>query len=146
MWEPSTSASVMRMTLPYRSLPMSKSSEPMPAAERDDQRLDLLVREHLVEPRLLDVQDLALERQDRLVAAVASLLRGAAGRIALDDVELGPVLVALGAVRELAREAGARQHALAADHLARLAGSLARGRGIHRLPDDGLRDRGFSSQ
>ena len=36
-------------------------------AERGDDRLDLLVVEHLVEARLLDVQDLAAQRQDRLV-------------------------------------------------------------------------------
>ena len=44
-------------------------------AERGDQRLDLAVREHLVEARLLDVENLALEREDRLRAAVAALLR-----------------------------------------------------------------------
>ena len=43
-------------------------------AERGDHRADLLAAQHLVEPRLLDVQDLALDRQDRLEAAVASLL------------------------------------------------------------------------
>jgi hypothetical protein len=44
------------------------------AAERGDQRDDLLRRQHLLEPRLLDVQDLAPQRQDRLVLAVAPLL------------------------------------------------------------------------
>ena len=44
------------------------------AAERRDHRLDLVAAQHLVEARLLDVQDLALDRQDRLESPVASLL------------------------------------------------------------------------
>ena len=48
------------------------------AAERRDHRLDLVAAEHLVEPRFLDVEDLALERQDRLEAPIASLLGRAA--------------------------------------------------------------------
>ena len=60
-----------------------------PGAERRDERPDLGGREHLVEPRLLDVQDLAAQREDRLELAVAALLRAAAGAVALDDEELG---------------------------------------------------------
>ena len=45
------------------------------ATERRDDQLDLLVTQHLVEARLLDVQDLALDRQDRLVPPVAAHLR-----------------------------------------------------------------------
>ena len=58
-------------------------------AERGDQRLDLLVLQHLVDPRLLDVEDLAAQRQDRLGRAVAALLGRAAGGVALDDEQLG---------------------------------------------------------
>src|SRR5205814_2952434 len=47
---------------------------------------------------------LAAQRQDRLEPAVAALLRRAAGRIALDDVELALGGVALLAVGELARQ------------------------------------------
>ena len=57
-------------------------------ADRGDERLDLGVREHLVDPVLLDVDDLAAERQDRLRVPVAALLRGAARGVALDDEEL----------------------------------------------------------
>src|SRR4030095_2160229 len=56
-----------------------------PRAERGYERLDLAVAEHLVEPRLLDIQNLSLEGQDGLVLPVASLLSRTAGRIALDD-------------------------------------------------------------
>ena len=62
-------------------------------------------REHLVEARALDVQDLPLERQDRLELPVAPLLGRAAGAVSLDDVELGVGRVARLAVGELAREA-----------------------------------------
>ena len=103
---------------------MSKLS-PMPGAERDDQRPDVLAREDLVEARLLDVEDLAAERQDRLEAAVAALLGRATGRVALDEVELAPGRVALLAVGELARQGHALEGALADDEVARLAGGLA---------------------
>jgi hypothetical protein len=52
---------------------MSNSSF-TPGAERRDHAADLLVGEDLVEPRLLDVQDLAADGQDRLEAPVAALL------------------------------------------------------------------------
>ena len=58
------------------------------AADRGDDRADFLVRQHLVDARLLDVDDLAAQRQDRLEVALASLLGRAAGRVALDEIEL----------------------------------------------------------
>src|SRR4029078_12009550 len=67
-------------------------------AERRNHRLDLVAGQHLVETRLLDVQNLALDRQDCLETAVASLLRGTAGGLAFDDVQLalrGGVVLAL---------------------------------------------------
>ena len=108
----------------------------MPAPERDDQRPDVLAREHLVEPRLLDVEQLAAQRQDRLEATVAALLRRAAGRVALDDVELGLRRIALLAVRELARKREAVERALADDEVARLAGRLSGPGGSEALLDD----------
>src|SRR6202008_1628815 len=58
-------------------------------ADGGDQRADLVVGENLDQSGLLDVEDLALDRQDRLEHAVAALLGRAAGRVALDDEELG---------------------------------------------------------
>ena len=107
-----------------------------PGAEGDDQRPDVLAREDLVEARLLDVQDLAAQRQDRLEAPVAALLGGATGRVALDDVELAPRRVALLAVGELARQRQPVERALAEDEVARLAGGLAGARGREALLDD----------
>ena len=111
------------------------------AAERRDHRLDLVAAEHLVEPRLLDVQNLALERQDRLEAPIAALLGGPACRLALDDVELAQRRIALLAVGELARQRAAVERAFAADQIARLARRFARPRGIDRLADDPPCDR-----
>ena len=47
-----------------------------------------VVAEHLVETGLLDIQNLAFERQDGLVLPVTTLLGRTTGRIALDDVDL----------------------------------------------------------
>ena len=77
-------------------------------AQRRDQRGDLLRADELVEARALDVEDLALQRQDRLELAVAALLGRAAGGIALDQVELAQRRIALLAIGELARQAHRR--------------------------------------
>ena len=58
------------------------------AAQRRDQRADFGRRDHAVEPRALDVEDLALQRQDRLRAAVAALFGRATCRVTLDDEDL----------------------------------------------------------
>src|SRR5258705_1051966 len=52
-------------------------------SQRGDERADFGGREHLVEARLLHVEDFSLERQDGLSAPVAALLGGTAGGIAL---------------------------------------------------------------
>ena len=80
-----------------------------PGPEGGDDVADLLRGERLVEARLLDVQDLAPQRQDRLEGPVAALLGRAAGRVALDEVELAPLGVPLLAFGELARAARPRR-------------------------------------
>ena len=90
---------------------------------------------------LLGVDELAAQRQDGLEAAVAALLGGAAGGVALDDVELGERGIALGAVGELAGQAAAGERALA-DGLAGLARGLAGAGGVEGLVDDALGDGG----
>ena len=64
-----------------------------------------------MQPRLLDVQDLAADRQDRLRGGVARLLGGAAGRVTLDDEQLGRRRVVELAVGELAGQAAALEEA-----------------------------------
>ena len=107
-------------------------------AERGDQRADLLAAQHLVEARALDVEDLAAQRQHGLEFAVAALLGGAAGRVALDDEQFGLRRIALLAVGELAGQRGDVERALAPGQLARLARGFARGGGLDHLADDGL--------
>ena len=106
------------------------------AAERGDHGADFFVAQHLVVARLLDVEDLALERQDGLEAAIAALLGGAAGALALDQVELAAVGVALAAVGQLAGQAAAVERALAAGQVAGLARRLAGARRFNGLVDD----------
>ena len=108
-------------------------------AERGDQRADLLARQHLVEARPLDIEDLAAQRQHRLEGAVARLLGAAAGAIALDQEQLGLGGIALLAVGELAGQRRDVERALAPRQLARLARRLARGRGLDDLLHDGAR-------
>jgi hypothetical protein len=133
MWLPSTSASVIRMILWYRALAMSKDSRSLSSSSR--------LRPHLVEPRPLHVQDLALERQDGLELPVAALLGRAAGRIALDDEQLAVGRVLLGTVGQLAGQRASVQGALAPDQFLGLAGRFARARRVQRLGDDLAGDR-----
>src|SRR5262249_31554640 len=58
------------------------------ATERGYQRAYLCRGEHLVEARLLHVQDLALQRQDGLSSAIPPLFGGSTGRVTLDDENL----------------------------------------------------------
>jgi len=58
-------------------------------AQRLDHRADLFRVQHAVHARAFDVEDLALQRQDRLDIAVAALLGGATGGVTFDNVEFG---------------------------------------------------------
>lgn len=107
-----------------------------PGAEGRDQRLDLLVLQDLVDPRLLDVEDLASDREDRLVLRVASGLGRAAGGVTLDDEDLALGGVVRLAVGQLARQGRRLQEALAAGEVAGLAGRHARGGRLDGLADD----------
>src|SRR5438876_974139 len=69
--------------------------------ERGDQVTDLLGGEDLVFAGLLDVEDLAAQRQDRLDAAATSTFRGTTGGIALHQVDLAQARVAFGAIGQL---------------------------------------------
>ena len=81
------------------------------AAERADDVLQLLVREQLLATRLLRIEHLAAQRQDRLRRAVTALLGGPSGGVSLDDEELGVAPRRRKAVAELAGqcEAAARR-------------------------------------
>ena len=97
---------------------------------------NVLARQDLVEPRLLDVQELAAQREDGLEAAVAALLRRTSGRIALHDVQLAASGVALLTVGKLAGQGHPVQRPLPDHEVAGLACRLAGPGGGQALLDD----------
>ncbi|KAF1027129.1 MAG: hypothetical protein GAK37_02513 [Pseudomonas sp.] len=108
------------------------------AAQRGDQRSDFLRRNHLVETSLLDVEDLALQRQDGLGATVTTLLGGPASRVTFHQVQLGEGRVFFLAVRQFARQAGDIQRTLAAGHFTSLARRFTGTGSVDHLADHQL--------
>src|SRR5581483_12017885 len=104
-----------------------------------DQRLDLLVLQHPVDPGPLDVEDLPPDRQDRLELPVPRLLGRAAGGVALDDEQLRLAGIARGAVGQLARHRRRLQQRLAPGQVAGLAGGHPGPGGLGHLRHDLLR-------
>src|SRR6266566_1734315 len=74
---------------------------------------DFVVLKDLVQPRFLDVYELAANRQNGLKLSVAALLGRAAGGITFDDVQLRIRRVAVGAIGQFARQAPAGQRRFA---------------------------------
>ncbi len=105
-------------------------------AERQNQRADFVAGQHFVEASFLDVENLALERENRLELAIAPLLGGAAGRISLDDEQLAQRGIFLGAIGQFPRQAASVQGTFPADELFGLAGCFAGTGRIYRLTDD----------
>ena len=109
------------------------------AADGRDHAADFLVGQHLVFARFIGVDDLAAQGEDGLELAVAAALGAAAGRIALDEVQLAALDDLARAVAELARQSAAGEDALAvAEEGLGLAGRLAglgrqHGLGDHQL-------------
>ncbi len=109
-------------------------------ADGGDHRPDLVVLERLLQVGLLDVQDLAAQRQNGLEAAVAPLFGRAAGRVALDDEELGFFGLFGLAVGQFAGQVVGLERVLPPHQLTRLAGRLARLGGALGLAVDRLGD------
>ncbi len=107
-------------------------------AERRDQGSDLFRGQHLVKTGALHIEDLTPERQDGLVFAMAPLLGRAAGRVTLDDEELGLGRVLFLAIRQLAGQGSDIQCRLAPGQLARLARGFAGRRSLDDLADHHL--------
>ena len=95
------------------------------------ERLYLSVLQHLVDACLLDVQNLAADRQDRLTLGVSTLSSGSTSGVTLDNEDLTLLRLTTGAVNEFAGHAGATQKALAvACEVTRLACSNSRCGGV----------------
>ena len=107
-------------------------------AQGGDEREDFVAGQQLFVAGFFHVQDLAAQRQDGLELAVAALLGRASGGVALDDVDLAHRGVFLLAVGQLAGQAHAVEHALAAGHFAGLAGGFPGAGGFHNLAADDL--------
>ena len=107
--------------------------------DRRDQRLDLRVGQNLVDPALLDVEDLPAQGQDRLGTPVPGAHRRAAGRVSLDHEQLRQRRILDRAVGELARKRRVLERGLAPGQVARLARGGACLRGLDRLADRSAR-------
>ena len=111
-------------------------------AERRDHRLDFRVFEHFVEADALHVENLPAQRQNRLRAPIPSLFGGAAGGIALDEIDFALRGIFFRAVRQFPGKTAALKRAFA-DGFPRLARGFAGARGVRRRGDDRLRRRRF---
>ena len=108
-------------------------------ADGGDHAADFFVGEDFVFARLVGVDDLAAQRQDRLELAQAAAFGRAAGRVTFDEVQFALVDVFAGAVAELAGQAAAAEDAFAvADELLGLAGRFAGFGGEDALLDRSL--------
>ena len=111
-------------------------------AERGDDGANFFVAEHFVVARLFDVEDLALERKDGLIAAIAPAFGRAAGRFSLDEEEFAARRIAFLAIGELSRQTAGIERGFAAGELARFSRGFASARGVNALADDFSRDGG----
>ena len=83
-----------------------------PSPDGRDHAADFLVGKHLVFAALVGIDDLAPQRQDRLILSPATSFSTAAGGITLDKVELAPIHIATRAIAQLPRQSPARQGSL----------------------------------
>src|ERR1700687_2260454 len=101
------------------------------------------MRQHLVVTSFLDVQNFALERQDRLKAPITALFRGAACGFSFYQKKFAAVGIALRAVGKLSRESSAIESAFATRQITSFASSFTSARRINCLVDDLARHGGI---
>ena len=103
-----------------------------------NERAHFLGRKHPVKTGALDVQDFTLQRQNRLIMAVATLLCRTTCGVAFDQEQFGLCRVFFLTVGQLA---GQRRnaHDRFAARLARFTGGFAGGGGVNDLLDHGAR-------
>ena len=109
---------------------------PRPGAQHLDERGALAVLEHVADRRLLDIEDLSADRQQRLELDRPGQLGGAQRAVTLDDEQLGALDVVAAAVGELGRQRGRLEGVLAALQLLGLAGGDTRARSADHLLED----------
>ena len=99
-------------------------------AERGNDHLEFLVLDHFVEACLLDIENLSPERQDCLVPPVPSLFGGAAGGVALHQIEFAASRIPLLAVGKFSGQGAHLEGGLAPGQLPRPSGRFPRPGGI----------------
>jgi hypothetical protein len=72
--------------------------------DRDDEVLDLRIREYFIDASLLGIEDLSFEWEDRLKLSIPTGFRRSSRRVSLDDIELTFTRILRGAVCEFPRE------------------------------------------
>ena len=106
-------------------------------AHRLDERADFLRRQHPVETRAFDVEDFALQWQNRLIMPVAALFGRTACGVTFDQEKFGLGGVFFLTIGEFAGQRGNAHHRFAAGFTC-LACGFTRGGGIDDFLDDGL--------
>ena len=106
-------------------------------AKRGDQGADLLAAQHPVEAGAFDVQDLAAQRQHRLVRPGTALLGRAAGAVALDQEQLAVGRVAGLAIGKLPGQRGDVERGFLPGQFPGPARGFPRERRLDDLADDG---------
>src|SRR3989344_1604939 len=115
-------------------------------AQAQYQIFDRLAGEHFVQPRALDVEYLAAQRQYRLDAAIPALLGRAACRVSLYDKQFRLRRLFALAVGKFAWQTETLHRALAQNRVFGRLGGLARLKRQHRFADDGPRVLGLLLQ
>src|SRR5205814_7162670 len=108
-------------------------------ANGGDHRLNLVVLEKLVLARFLDVDQLAADRQNRLITPVAPLFGGAASRITFYDIKFGQFRIAFGTIRQFPRQSATGESAFT-NRFPRFSSRLSRARSSEYFVEDTPRD------
>ena len=105
-------------------------------AQRHNQRADLIGGQHFVKARPFDIQNLAAQRQNRLIFTRPALLGRSARRITLHDEELGFGRVFFLTIGEFPRQGADVQRRLAPRQIAGFASRFARRSGLDDFHHD----------
>src|SRR6185312_13290852 len=105
-------------------------------AQSRDHGPDLFVAQHLVVAGLFYIQDLALERQNRLETPVPALLGRSSCGFTLYQEQFAAVRIAFRTVSQLAWQSTAIERAFAPREIAGFAGSFSRPSCLNGLVDD----------
>ena len=109
-------------------------------AERQNDRRQFIVADNFVDAGFFDVEHFAPKRQNRLNVAVAPLFGGAAGGIALDDINFGVFGVAVDAVRQFAGQGVALERGFSSGAVPRFPRGFSGARSVQSLVENRLGD------